>query len=403
LLVIQDKRLTGFLASVANADEARIALEQGADFIDAKDPTVGVLAALASESVRQIVAEIAGEAPVSAVAGDLPMEPETIVAAVRALAATGVDYVMVGLFPDAGRGACIRALASLTQRTKIIGVMFADRGADVALAPMMQQAGFAGAMIDTAVKHERRLLDIYDPTSLMSFVDAFRVYGLLAGLAGSLELPDIPRLLPLSPDFLGFRGALCRKNGRGGRIEAETVRLVRQLIPRGEGSASAAKVIPRGDHGLLAAQRFSSDPRKSSGATDRVFVHDFVLSVRVGGYAHEREKAQRVRFNVDIDILRLDHVPAGMRDVLSYDLVTDGIGMIVAGGHITLVEELAERVAALVLIHPRVVRVIVRVEKLDIRPGSVGVEITRERVAESSGDHHSSPGPAARSGPKSAS
>jgi len=395
--------LTGFLASVANADEARIALEQGADFIDAKDPRVGVLGALAPESVRRIVAEISGGAPVSAVAGDLPMAPEIVVAAVRTLAATGVDYVMVGLYPDAGRGACIRALASLTQRTTIIGVMFADRGADVALAPMMQQAGFAGAMIDTAVKRERRLLDIYDPTSLMSFVDAFRVYGLLSGLAGSLELPDIPRLLPLSPDFLGFRGALCGKNGRGGRIDTEAARLVRQLIPRGEGSASAAKVIPREDHGLLAAQRFSSDPRKSGGATDRIFVHDFVLPVRIGGYAHEREKAQRVRFNVDIDILRLDHVPAGMRDVLSYDLVTDGIGMIVAEGHITLVEELAERVAALVLVHPRVARVIVRVEKLDIRPGSVGVEITRERVAESSGDHHPFPGPAAGSGPKSAS
>jgi dihydroneopterin aldolase len=160
------------------------------------------------------------------------------------------------------------------------------------------------------------------------------------------------------------------------------VRLVRQLIPRGEGSASAAKVIPREDHGLLAAQRFSGDPRRSSGATDRIFVHEFVLPVRIGGYAHEREKAQRVRFNVDIDILRLDRVPGGMRDVLSYDLVTDGIGMIVAEGHITLVEELAERVAALVLVHPRVARVIVRVEKLDIRPGSVGVEIIRERVAE---------------------
>ena len=368
--------MTGFLASVANADEARIALEQGADFIDAKDPRVGVIGALAPESVRRIVAEISGRTPVSAVAGDLPMAPEIVVAAVRTLAATGVDYVMVGLYPDAGRGACIRALASLTQRTKIIGVMFADRGADVALAPMMQQAGFAGAMIDTAVKRERRLLDIYDPTSLMSFVDAFRVYGLLSGLAGSLELPDIPRLLPLSPDFLGFRAALCGKNGRGGRIDTEAARLVRQMIPRGEGSASAAKIIPREDRGLLAAQHYSSDPRKSSGATDRIFVHDFVLPVRIGGYAHEREKAQRVRFNVDVDILRLDHVPAACASPLlrsryrrhRHDrrerTYTRGRTRGARGG---------ARLG-----FPRVTRVIVRVEKLDIRPGSVGVEIVRE-------------------------
>ena len=193
--------MTGFLASVASADEARIAREEGADFIDAKDPTVGALGALAPESVRQIVAEIAGRAPVSAVAGDLPMEPEIIVAAARALAATGVDYVKIGLFPDAGREGCIRALASVASRVKIIGVMFADHGADAALAPLMRQAGFTGAMIDTARKREKRLLDLYDPTSLMRFIDAFHAQGLLAGLAGSLELPDIPRLLPLCARF----------------------------------------------------------------------------------------------------------------------------------------------------------------------------------------------------------
>ncbi len=42
--------------------------------------------------------------------------------------------------------------------------------------------------------------------------------------------------------------------------------------------------------------------------------------------------------------------------------------MIVAEEHIALVETLAERVAALVLEHPRVARVTVRVEKLDISP-----------------------------------
>ena len=165
--------MTGFLASVASADEARIACEQGADFIDAKDPTVGALGALAPELVRQIVAEIGGRAPVGAVAGDLPMEPEIIMAAARALAATGVDYVKIGLFPDARREACIRALASLAPRVKIIGVMFADLGADAALAPLMRQAGFTGAMIDTARKREKRLLDLFDPTSLIQIHRGF--------------------------------------------------------------------------------------------------------------------------------------------------------------------------------------------------------------------------------------
>jgi len=48
---------------------------------------------------------------------------------------------------------------------------------------------------------------------------------------------------------------------------------------------------------------------------------------------------------------------------------------------------LAERIAAYVLAHPRVVRVTVRVEKLDIGPGGVGVEIVRERPAEAATVH----------------
>ena len=174
--------MTGFLASVASFDEAKIAYEQGADFIDAKDPATGALGALAPEDVRRIVATIAGRAPVSAVIGDLPMDPENIVAAAQTLGATGVDYLKIGLFPDARREACIRALAPLAAQIKIIGVMFADLGADVALAALMKQAGFAGAMIDTAKKEKGRLLDFLDPPALMTFVDACHAQGLMAGL-----------------------------------------------------------------------------------------------------------------------------------------------------------------------------------------------------------------------------
>ena len=402
-LSIRTTDLTGFLASVVNFDEALIAYEQGADFIDAKDPAAGALGALAPECVRRIVATIAGRAPVSAVIGDLPMDPENIVAAAQTLGAAGVSYLKIGLFPDAGREACIRALAPLAAQVKIIGVMFADLGADAALAALMKQAGFAGAMIDTANKEKGRLLDFLDPPALMNFVDAFHSQGLMAGLAGSLELPDIPRLLPLAPDFLGFRGALCGDSGRSGHISAESLRLIRGLIPRGEQAAPTGIVAARADYRLLAAQCFSGDPRRNSGATDRIFVRDFVLPVRIGTYASEHAQPQRVRFNVDVDIKRLDHVPEDMRDVLSYDVVTDGIAMIVAVEHIGLVETLAERIAALVLAYPRVARVVVRVEKLDIRPGSVGVEIVRERAAEASGVHHLFPGPVSGSASNRAS
>jgi dihydroneopterin aldolase len=95
-----------------------------------------------------------------------------------------------------------------------------------------------------------------------------------------------------------------------------------------------------------------------------------------------------VRFNVEVKVLRGGHAPEDMRDVFSYDIITDSIRMIVAQEHIGLVEMLAERIAAVVLTHPRVASAKVRVEKLDVGPGAVGVEIVRERPADTAQVHH---------------
>jgi dihydroneopterin aldolase len=89
-----------------------------------------------------------------------------------------------------------------------------------------------------------------------------------------------------------------------------------------------------------------------------------------------------VRFNVDAFVQRDFRAAADMRDVLSYDVISDGIRMLIADRHVDLVETLAERIAAMVLGQPRVAKVRVRVEKLDVGPGAVGVEIIREKTAE---------------------
>src|SRR5262245_58849405 len=198
--------MTLLLASVTGPDEAAIAPAHAPDIIDLKDALRGALGALDRDVQRATVAAVRGRRTVSAVTGDLPMEPDVIAAAVARTAETKVDYVKVGLFPGPRRHDCIRALAPLAQTTKIVGVMFADRSADNDLIKLMAEAGFAGAMLDTADKRAGRLIDCIDVAALRVFVGACREHGLMAGLAGSLEAPDVPRLPFLGPDYLGFRG-----------------------------------------------------------------------------------------------------------------------------------------------------------------------------------------------------
>jgi dihydroneopterin aldolase len=102
--------------------------------------------------------------------------------------------------------------------------------------------------------------------------------------------------------------------------------------------------------------------------------------MEIGAYRHEHGQAQKVRFDVTAFVERMPGVPREMRDIVSYDLILDGIRTIVAGGHVTLAETLAEEVAALVLRHPRVVRAMVRIQKLELGPGGVGVEIERVKA-----------------------
>ena len=161
------------------------------------------------------------------------MQPAAMARAAAAMADAGANYVKVGLYPHAAQDDCVRALSSLARRVSLIGVTFADHRPNEALIALMAESGFAGAMIDTARKNSGRLLDHMDIAAIGNFVESARTRGLLAGLAGSLETPDIPRLLLLAPDVLGFRRALCAGQDRTARLDADAVDVVRALIPVG--------------------------------------------------------------------------------------------------------------------------------------------------------------------------
>jgi (5-formylfuran-3-yl)methyl phosphate synthase len=374
--------MTRMLASVNGPEEAEIALAGGADIIDLKDPTKGALGAVTPDVIRATVKAVAKRRPVSAVAGDLPMQPHLVTATVGDIAATGADYVKLGIFAGGDAQACIAALTGIAARTKLVAVFFADASPDLSLLPLLKRSGFAGAMIDTQHKTTGRLLDHIDIARLRGFVEDCHAAEMIAGLAGSLETPDIPRLLVLAPDLLGFRGALCGSGGRTSALDLARTQAVRGLIPPEDPEPSARDV----DYRLLAARGYSPAATGDDGPVDLVFVDDLVLPVFIGTYARERDAPQKVRFAVTASVLRAGRTAEDMRDVFSYDLITDGIKILIGSGHVPLVETLAERIAAMVLNHPRVTKVVVRVEKLETGSGTVGVEIERVRTAARAGD-----------------
>jgi len=235
--------MTGFLASVTSAAEAEIVLAAGADIIDLKDPHSGALGALPSPVIEEAVRTAAGRRTVSATAGDLPMQPRLIADAVARIAELGVDIVKVGMFPGGEPLACIAALAEQAARgTRIVAVLFADRAPDFAMIERLREAGFAGAMLDTADKRAGGLRRHLGDAILGDFVARVSRSGMLSGLAGSLGLADIAPLARHAPDYLGFRGALC-KDGRMSALDRARIRAVRAAIDRSaDHHPSAARI-----------------------------------------------------------------------------------------------------------------------------------------------------------------
>ena len=141
------------LASVTNVAEARLALAEGADIIDAKNPLEGALGALSLETVASICRAVDGRVPVSATIGDLPSEPDPVGDAVARMASTGADFVKVGFYGGDREHETVAHLGCVdVGASQLVGVLFADQSPDFGLIPAMAGAGFAGVLLDTSEK-----------------------------------------------------------------------------------------------------------------------------------------------------------------------------------------------------------------------------------------------------------
>ena len=70
---------------------------------------------------------------------------------------------------------------------------------------------------------------------------------MLAVLAGSLTAASIEQLLPLDPDYVGVRGAVC-DNTRAGRLNPLRVRELKRLLVAAPSSNSIGHYLPVTNH-----------------------------------------------------------------------------------------------------------------------------------------------------------
>jgi len=226
-------KLTQLLISVTTIEEAQVALENGADIIDLKEPSIGALGALPIDTIQAIVAYVKNTDSklTSATIGDLPMEPVLLLAHVTQLAATGVDIIKIGFFQTDNYQPCLDILKSLVQAgVRLIAVFFAEITYPQGLIAAIKHAGFVGIMLDTSKKNGLTLLDYYSKEQRVIFAKRILEHGLQLGLAGSLRLKHVPLIKELSPNYIGFRGGVCDDNQRGRALDIEKVIAARKIV-----------------------------------------------------------------------------------------------------------------------------------------------------------------------------
>ncbi len=117
----------------------------------------------------------------------------------------------------------------------------------------------------------------------------------------------------------------------------------------------------------------------------KVLIKDLVLNILVGIHNFEKKKKQRVKFNLIINIDQ-NLVPndKDLRSIVNYEQVIKTITKITSRKHFLLLETLAEKIFFKLFENPRIKKILLRIEKLDVikNTTSVGIELEKTRSNE---------------------
>jgi uncharacterized protein (UPF0264 family) len=233
------------LISPKDEFEAKAAVDGGADIIDVKNPVEGSLGANFPWVIRQIRSLVPSSIEVSATIGDFPHLPGSASLAALGAAASGANYVKVGLKGSKTREEAIylmqhvsRTVKEYNSQTKVVLAGYADFHRAATLDPfrlpeVAHNAECDVVMVDTFIKDGKGLFDFMDIVSCKRFIDEGHTLGLVVALAGSIKLSEIPQLKRVGTDIVGIRGAACSHGDRlAGTILTENVKALMELAKR---------------------------------------------------------------------------------------------------------------------------------------------------------------------------
>lgn len=228
------------LVSVASPEDAREAVAGGADIVDAKDPGLGALGAVALVRLAEIRGAVGGARPLTAALGDAIDEAQAESQA-RLYAKAGASLVKIGLLgttnvTQATLLATAAARGASAAGGGVVVVAYADASAALSIAradviDVAARSGAHGVLLDTLDKDGPGLFGVVSPGELGLWVSTAHAAGLMVAVAGKVTAVDLPPVRDSGADVAGVRGAVC-VGGRSGRVERARVQVLHECCAR---------------------------------------------------------------------------------------------------------------------------------------------------------------------------
>ena len=115
----------------------------------------------------------------------------------------------------------------------------------------------------------------------------------------------------------------------------------------------------------------------------KVIIKNLILNIFIGIHNFEKEKKQRVRFNIEV-ITNPDIKPNNkdLSTILNYEELINKIKLLVKKKHHELIEDLAENIFEIIFQNRLVKKTKIKIEKMDIikNSESVGVEFSKSKI-----------------------
>ena len=114
----------------------------------------------------------------------------------------------------------------------------------------------------------------------------------------------------------------------------------------------------------------------------KILINELILDLKLGYYDFEKEKAQKVKFSLEIDYQ--DKKPTNDKDIKSivnYGQIVKLIRKLTKNKHYNFLETLAEDTFDVLFKDKRIGKITLKIEKLEILKdcSSVGIQITKKR------------------------